>query len=65
MLTDMGAMFKEFGDWMTYPFRQNMSIPKLVLFIVLFLVVAYVIHDSLRILKAWTLTAVETVSEAV
>lgn len=61
-LSDTG---REMGDWLSQPFKRDMPISQLLLIFILFLIVAFIVFDMLRILKAWSETAVETVVEAV
>lgn len=53
------------GDWLSQPFKKDMPISQLLLIFILFLIVAFIVFDMLRILKAWSETAVDTVVETV
>lgn len=56
---------QEMGGWLSQPFKRDMPISQLLLIFILFLIVAFIVFDMLRILKAWSTVAVETVAEAV
>lgn len=58
-------MAQEMGDWLSQPFKKDMPISQLLLIFILFLIVAFIVFDMLRILKAWSETAVDTVVETV
>lgn len=60
----IGNLYREMGDWLSKPFTEDMPISRLLLIFILFLIVAFVVWDALRILKDWTENAVETVSSA-
>ena len=56
---------QEMGDWLSQPFKRDMPISQLLLIFILFIIVAFIVFDMLRILQAWSAVAVETVAEAV
>ena len=56
---------QDMGDWLSQPFRRDMPISQLLLIFVLFLIVAFIVFDMLRILKSWSEATVEAVAEAV
>ncbi len=56
---------QEMGDWLSQPFRRDMPISQLLLIFILFIIVAFIVFDMLRILQSWSAVAVEAVAEAV
>lgn len=58
-------MFQDVAEWVTHPFKKDMSIGHLLLFIVLFAIIAFVVFDMLRILKSWMASTTEAVAETI
>lgn len=63
-MEDIKTMFGEIWGWLKKPFTEQMSLPRLALWIVLFILAAFILYDGLRILKSWMATAAEAVAEA-
>ena len=59
------GLYQDMGDWLTQPFRRDMPISQLLLIFVLFLIVAFIVYDALRILKAWMEAAGDAAADAV
>lgn len=59
------GLYSDMGNWLSKPFRQDMPISQLLLIGVLFLIVAFIVWDMLRILKSWMDAATEVAVEAV
>jgi len=53
------------GDWLSHPFKKDMPISQLLLIFILFLIVAFIVFDMLRILKSWMDTVTEVAVDAV
>lgn len=58
------SLYSDMGDWLSAPFKRDMPIGQLLLIFVLFLIVAFIVYDMLRILKAWMEAATEAAIEA-
>jgi hypothetical protein len=61
----IGNLYREMRDWLSKPFTEDMPISRLLLIFILFLIVAFIVWDALRILKDWTENATEAVVDAV
>lgn len=59
------GLYQDMADWLTHPFKRDMSIGQLLLIFVLFIIVAFIVFDSLRILKSWMDAAVDTTASTI
>ncbi len=59
------AMYQQMMGWLSKPLREDIPVYKLFLVFLLFIIVAYIVFDMLRILKAWSELAVDAASAAV
>ena len=59
------TLYQDAEGWLTHPFKKDMSVGQLLLIFVLFLIVAFIVFDMLRILKAWMDSATEAAVEAI
>jgi hypothetical protein len=59
------SLYSDMGGWLSQPFKREMPISQLLLIFVLFLIVAFIVFDMLRILKSWMDAATEVVVETV
>jgi hypothetical protein len=59
------SLCSDMGDWLSSPFKRDMPISQLLLIFVLFLIVAFIVYDMLRILKSWMDAATEVAVDAV
>jgi len=59
------GLYSDMGNWLSSPFKKDMPISQLLLIFVLFIIVAFIVFDMLRILKSWMEAATEVAAEAV
>lgn len=59
---ELKAMLQEMAGWLRKPFSTDMPIGQILLLFVLFIVVAHIVTDGLRVLSAWTIQAAENVA---
>lgn len=59
------SLYQEMGDWLSHPFKRDMPISQLLLIFVIFVIVALIVYDGVRILKSWMEAAAETVVDTV
>lgn len=58
-------LYQEMSDWLSSPFKKDMPIGQLLLIFVLFLIVAFIVWDALKILQDFMKETTETVIDAV
>jgi len=51
MLESISGLFSSIGNWFTHPLRNDYPVWKLMLIFTLFIIVAFMIIDNLRVLK--------------
>lgn len=59
------SLYQDMGGWLSSPFKKDMPISQLLLIFVLFLIVAFIVFDMLRILKSWMEVAADAAVDAV
>jgi hypothetical protein len=58
------SLFQDMGDMFTHPFKNEYSIVRVLLALVLFSILAYIMWDMLKLLKSWSEVAIEAVADA-
>lgn len=64
-MEQLNSMFSDMWDWLSSPFRKDLPLPQLALVIVVYVILAFVLYDSVKILGQWMKQAGETASEIV
>ena len=62
-MENISQMFSDMWDWLSSPFRKDLPLPQLALVIVVYIILAFVLYDSVKILGQWMKQAAEAVPE--
>ena len=62
-MDNITQMFSDMWDWLSSPFRKDLPLPQLALVIVVYIILAFVLYDSVKILGQWMKQAAETATE--
>lgn len=63
MMDNVSQMMSDMWDWLSSPFRKDISISQLALVIVVYLILAFILYDSVKILGQWMKHAAEAAPE--
>jgi hypothetical protein len=59
------SMFSDMWDWLSSPFRKDLPISQLALIIVVYVIIAFILYDSVKILGQWMAQAGEVAADIV
>jgi len=62
-MSEISQMFSDMWDWLSSPFRKDLPLPQLALVIVVYIILAFVLYDSVKILGQWMKQAADAVPE--
>lgn len=64
-MNELETMFSNMWEWLSSPFRKDLPLPQLALVIIAYVIIAFILYDSVKILGQWMKQAGEAAAEIV